>query len=144
MDNCIFCKIIAREIPSYKVYEDDEVYAFLDISQTTKGHTLLVPKTHLDDIFEYDQDLAAAVFARVPKVARALEQTLSEMAGLNVVNNNKAAAYQTVFHSHFHLIPRYGKQDDFAIHFGNHQDDHSAEELSALAEKIRMQVNADV
>ena len=72
MTDCIFCKIIDGEIPSYKVYEDDVVCAFLDISQTTPGHTLVVPKKHVKDIFEYDGDLAAEVFARIPKIARAL------------------------------------------------------------------------
>ena len=74
MENCIFCKINNREIPSYKVYEDEQVYAFLDISQVTPGHTLVIPKTHVTDIFEYDETLAAAVFARIPKIARAIEK----------------------------------------------------------------------
>ena len=65
MENCIFCKIINQEIPSYKIYEDDKVYAFLDISQATKGHTLVVPKRHVADIFEYDPELAGEVFFRV-------------------------------------------------------------------------------
>ena len=69
-----FCKINNRDIPSYKVYEDDQVYAFLDISQVTPGHTLVIPKVHVTDIFEYDEALAAEVFARVPKIARAIEK----------------------------------------------------------------------
>jgi histidine triad (HIT) family protein len=140
MDDCIFCKIINGEIPSYKVYEDDIVYAFLDISQATKGHTLLLPKQHVKDIFDYDEDLASAVFARVPKVAKALEKALPDMQGLNILNNNKELAYQSVFHSHIHLIPRYSQEDDFHIHFGNHQDQFSSEELQALAASIAAQV----
>lgn len=62
MENCIFCKIINQEIPSYKIYEDDKVYAFLDISQATKGHTLVVPKRHVADIFEYDPNLQERFF----------------------------------------------------------------------------------
>lgn len=143
MENCIFCKIIAQEIPSHKVYEDDKVYAFLDISQATKGHTLLVPKKHVTDIFEYDEALAADVFTRIPKIARALEKAFPEMEGLNIINNNKELAYQSVFHSHVHLIPRYSKNDDFSIHFGNHQDQVSQEELAEIAESIKKQVNAD-
>ncbi|MHA4875209.1 HIT domain-containing protein, partial [Enterococcus faecium] len=69
MENCIFCNIINQEIPSYKIYEDDKVYAFLDISQATKGHTLVVPKRHVADIFEYDPELAGEVVSRVPKIA---------------------------------------------------------------------------
>ncbi len=140
MTDCIFCKIINQEIPSYKVYEDHKVYAFLDITQVTKGHTLLVPKAHVTDIFEYEPTLAGEVFARVPKVARALEKAFPEMQGLNIINNNKELAYQSVFHSHIHLIPRYGESDDFSIHFGNNQEAYSSESMQEIAEKIMKQV----
>jgi histidine triad (HIT) family protein len=136
MENCIFCKINNREIPSYKVYEDDKVYAFLDISQVTPGHTLVIPKVHVTDIFEYDEALAAEVFARVPKIARAIEKAFPNIQGLNIINNNKELAYQSVFHSHIHLIPRYDETDDFSIHFGNHTEDYSQEQLTEIAEKI--------
>ncbi|EOH87922.1 histidine triad protein [Enterococcus pallens ATCC BAA-351] len=141
MENCIFCKIINQEIPSYKVYEDDKVYAFLDLSQVTKGHTLVVPKQHVADIFEYDEALAGEVFARIPKVAKALEKAFPEMEGLNILNNNKELAYQSVFHSHVHLIPRYSKQDDFSIHFGDNSESYSKEDMQAIAEAIKEQVN---
>ncbi|BCA84780.1 histidine triad protein [Enterococcus saigonensis] len=140
MENCIFCKIAAGEIPSYKVYEDDVVYAFLDLSQVTQGHTLVIPKKHVTDIFEYDEDLASAVFARIPKIARALETAFPEMAGLNILNNNKELAYQSVFHSHVHLIPRYEKTDDFSVHFGNHEGLHNEDEMKAIAKAIAKQV----
>ncbi|MBS5822018.1 histidine triad protein [Enterococcus gilvus] len=140
MENCIFCKIINQEIPSYKIYEDDKVYAFLDISQATKGHTLVVPKKHVTDIFDYDEDLAADVFARIPKIARAIEHAFPEMDGLNILNNNKELAYQSVFHSHIHLVPRYSKKDDFSIHFGNHADQQTAEEMQLIADQIKEQV----
>ncbi|WP_165005433.1 MULTISPECIES: HIT family protein [unclassified Enterococcus] len=140
MENCIFCKIINQEIPSYKIYEDDIVYAFLDISQTTKGHTLVVPKEHVTDIFEYEDKLAGEVFSRLPKIAKALEKAFPEMQGLNILNNNREMAYQSVFHSHIHLVPRYSKDDDFSIHFGNHQDQYSSEELTAIQEAIQKQV----
>lgn len=142
MTDCIFCKIIDQEIPSYKVYEDDKVYAFLDITQVTKGHTLLVPKEHVTDIFEYEPALAGEVFARVPLVARALEKAFPEMQGLNIINNNKELAYQSVFHSHIHLIPRYEETDDFSIHFGNNQGKYTAEEMQEIADKIRQQEEA--
>lgn len=140
MENCIFCKIINHEIPSYKIYEDDTVYAFLDISQATKGHTLLIPKKHVTDIFEYDSDLAAEVFARIPKIAQALEKAFSDMEGLNIVNNNKELAYQSVFHSHVHLIPRYSKEDGFSMRFANNQDNYTQEELQEIAAAIEKQV----
>ena len=92
MEDCIFCKIINGEIPSYKIYEDDIVYAFLDITQVTPGHTLVVPKKHAKDIFEYDEELASQVFARIPKIARALEKAYPDMQGLNIINNNREVA----------------------------------------------------
>lgn len=140
MTDCIFCKIVNQEIPSYSVFEDDKVYAFLDITQVTKGHTLLVPKEHVTDIFEYEPTLAGEVFARVPMVARALENAFPEMDGLNIINNNRELAYQSVFHSHIHLIPRYEKTDDFSIHFGNNQGSYSSEDMQEIAKKIMKQV----
>ena len=140
MTDCIFCKIISGEIPSYTVYEDDEVYAFLDLSQVTKGHTLVIPKKHVADIFDYDDDLAASLFARVPKIARALEKAFPDMQGLNLVNNNKELAYQSVFHSHIHLIPRYTTDDDFALTFKDNQTNYTASEMQMLAETIRKEV----
>ncbi|HJD15794.1 MAG TPA: HIT family protein [Candidatus Enterococcus stercoripullorum] len=137
MGDCIFCKIINGEIPSYKIYEDDVVYAFLDITQVTPGHTLVVPKKHAKDIFEYDEELASQVFARIPKIARALEKAYPDMQGLNIINNNREVAYQSVFHSHIHLIPRFSPHDDFSMHFGNHQDQYNPTLMEAIAKRIR-------
>lgn len=141
MENCIFCKIIEGDIPSYKVYEDEHVYAFLDITQVTKGHTLVVPKKHLKDLFDYNDEDAAQVFARLPKIAKALEKAFPEMEGLNMVNNNKEVAYQTVFHSHIHLIPRYSKEDQFSLSFGNVENTRTPEEMTTIAEAIAEKVN---
>lgn len=140
MTDCIFCKIVTKEIPSYKVYENDHVYAFLDLTQVTKGHTLVIPKKHVTDIFDYDDTLASDVFSSLPKIARALETAFPDMEGLNIVNNNKALAYQSVFHSHIHLIPRYAKSDDFSIHFGNNQELYSQEQMQEIAKSIAKQV----
>lgn len=137
MEDCIFCEIINGEIPSYKIYEDDVVYAFLDITQVTPGHTLVVPKKHAKDIFEYDEELASQVFARIPKIARALEKAYPDMQGLNIINNNREVAYQSVFHSHIHLIPRFSPHDDFSMHFGNHQDQYNPTLMEAIAKRIR-------
>lgn len=137
MTDCIFCKIINRDIPSYPVYEDDEVYAFLDITQTTKGHTLVIPKKHVTDIFEYDEKTAETLFSKVPKIARGLEKAFPEMKGLNLINNNKELAYQSVFHSHIHLIPRYSQEDEFAITFSNNMDKYSVEEMTSIAKSIK-------
>lgn len=140
MTDCIFCKIINQEIPSYKVYEDEKIYAFLDITQVTEGHTLVIPKEHVTDIFDYHSHLAADVFSRVPQIARALECAFPKMEGLNIINNNKELAYQSIFHSHIHLIPRYGKTDDFSIHFGNNQKKYTSEKMNELATKISRKV----
>ncbi|CAI3279832.1 HIT family protein [Enterococcus cecorum] len=137
MEDCIFCKIINGEIPSYKIYEDEVVYAFLDITQVTPGHTLVVPKKHAKDIFEYDEELASQVFTRIPKIARTLEKAYPDMQGLNIINNNREVAYQSVFHSHIHLIPRFSPHDDFSMHFGNHQDQYNPTLMEAIAKRIR-------
>lgn len=136
MDDCIFCKIIKGEIPSYTVYEDDVVKAFLDISQVTPGHTLMVPKKHVQDIFAYDDELAQAVFARLPKVARAIKASNPNIKGMNILNNNGKVAYQSVFHSHIHLIPRYGEDDGFAMKF----TDHSKEMTEAKYKEIQQSI----
>lgn len=140
MENCIFCKIINKEIPSYPVYEDDVVYAFLDITQTTKGHTLVIPKQHVADIFEYDETLAGELFSRIPKIARAIEQAFPECQGLNIVNNNRELAYQSVFHSHIHLIPRYSKEDDFSLTFNDNSQKYSTEDMTSIAQAIQEKV----
>lgn len=140
MTDCIFCKIISKDIPSYPVYEDDKVYAFLDITQTTKGHTLVIPKKHVKDLFELDEETAQDVFARIPKIARAMEKAFPDMEGLNMLNNNRELAYQSVFHSHIHLIPRYSKDDDFKVMFGDNSTKYSSEQMTAIAESIRKNV----
>lgn len=136
MEDCVFCKIISGEIPSTKVYQDEVVTAFLDLSQATPGHTLLVPNKHVKDIFAYDTYLAAAVFSRIPKIARAVRASNKDIKGLNILNNNGKVAYQSVFHSHIHLVPRYTDNDGFSMSFTDNSDNHSAEELNQIAANI--------
>ncbi|WP_173917011.1 HIT family protein [Halobacillus sp. Marseille-Q1614] len=135
-DNCIFCQIINGDIPSAKVYEDEEVYAFLDISQVTKGHTLVIPKKHTKDIYSTDDEVAEKLFARVPKIANAIKKTY-QPAGLNLLNNNEEPAGQSVFHLHIHLIPRYGKEDGFKPEWTVHSDDYTPEDLQEIASSIQ-------
>lgn len=139
MENCIFCNIIAGEIPSCKVYEDDQVLAFLDISQTTKGHTLLVPKEHVRNVLEMSEDTAATLFARLPKLARALKKATGAPA-MNIINNNEELAGQTVFHAHIHLVPRYHDNDDIEIKYTTHEPDF--EVLGKMAEQISREVQS--
>lgn len=142
MDNCIFCKIANGEIPTNKVYEDEVVMAFLDMSQVTKGHTLLVPKKHIQDIFGYSSNDAGAVFKRIPLVANALKEAFPDMQGLNLLNNNGEIASQTVMHSHVHLIPRYNSENDgFGLKWepaaeGTYSDD----DLSQIARTIHQEI----
>ncbi|WP_226576746.1 HIT family protein [Halobacillus litoralis] len=139
-ESCIFCKIIDGEIPSAKVYEDDEVYAFLDISQVTKGHTLVIPKQHSKDIYHTDPVTAEKLFSKVPKIANAIKQTYAPI-GLNILNNNEESAGQSVFHLHIHLIPRYGNEDGFDAKWEVHSDDYSPEELQTIAGEINQNIS---
>ncbi|MHA6251643.1 HIT family protein [Oceanobacillus sp. CAU 1775] len=138
-EDCIFCKIINGEIPSAKVYEDDEVYAFLDISQVTKGHTLVIPKTHTKNIYETSAEVAKEFFARVPKIANAIKATY-EPLGMNMLQNNEAAAEQSVFHLHVHLIPRYGEGDGYQLGWTTHAEDYTSEDLQKIAADIHTNI----
>lgn len=135
MSDCIFCKIVAGDVPSSKVYEDDEVLAFLDITQVTKGHTLVIPKQHHRNLLEMNAETASTLFARVPQIAQQLKEKLGA-SGLNIINNNEEVAGQTVFHTHVHLLPRFDETDDLKIHFTAHEPDFAA--LSALAQELYM------
>ncbi|WP_303973572.1 HIT family protein [Streptococcus merionis] len=136
MTDCIFCNIVAGEIPSSKIYEDEHVLAFLDITQVTPGHTLVIPKSHVADIFDMDSEVASSVFARVPKIARQLKEKLGAK-GLNIVNNNGEIAGQTVFHSHIHLLPRLEETDGLDIRFNTHEPDF--EKLGKLAQELYLE-----
>lgn len=138
----IFDKIIQGEIPSYKVYEDDDVLAFLDISQVTPGHTLLVPKKHVDNIFDYDDETAKKVLLTLPKLARAIKATNPKIAGMNISSNNGVSAGQTVMHSHWHLIPRY--DDDNLNETLVPTIDHSSEYTPARYEDIANQIKKEL
>lgn len=131
----IFTKIINREIPSKIIYEDDQVIAFLDISQATPGHSLVVTKKEYRNIFELPEEVASHIFKVVVKVAKAINFSLKPK-GLNILNNNEETAGQTVFHYHIHLIPRY---DDNDVSFGmnNNFGKDSEEELEKRVNRIR-------
>ncbi|WP_100330531.1 HIT family protein [Bacillus xiapuensis] len=139
MSDCIFCKIINGDIPSAKVYEDDHVYAFLDISQVTKGHTLVIPKTHRENVFELPADEAARLFETVPAIANAIKAEF-QPDGLNILNNNGAIAGQTVFHYHIHLIPRYGQKDGFHPVFHASDSQYTQDEFKQIAAAIAGQI----
>jgi histidine triad (HIT) family protein len=131
MDSCIFCKIVAGTIPSYKVYEDDQVLAFLDITQVTKGHTLVIPKQHVEDVFALSAELASTIYRQVPHIANQLNDAFHPI-GMNIINNNQAPL-QSVFHYHIHLIPRY-EHDGFTLSF--HSTSPSKEDLTTTLQNI--------
>ena len=131
-NDCVFCAIAEGEIPSFKIYEDELVLAYLDINPFTKGHTLVIPKEHSSGLLDTPDETLAAIVARVKKVAAHLKDALP-CDGFNILQNNGAAAGQTVMHLHFHIVPRYGNEE---IAFTSHKG--SMDELKALAERIRM------
>jgi histidine triad (HIT) family protein len=104
--DCLFCKIIAGEIPSTRVYEDERTIAFMDINPATRGHLLVVPREHTKDLLTIDPDDLAAVARAAQKLGRTVSERL-DADGVNLLNSCGRAAWQTVFHFHMHVIPRY-------------------------------------
>lgn len=112
-DDCIFCKLANGDIPTNTVYEDEDFRVILDAAPATKGHCLIIPKEHYDDLEELDDHVASKVMPLAGKIMKLLKEKLS-WEGFNVVQNNGKLAGQTVFHFHVHLIPRYnGDGQDF-------------------------------
>lgn len=139
MSDCIFCKIVNGEIPAAKVYENEHVLAFLDISQVTKGHTLVIPKVHKENVYELTEEIAGNLFKEVPKIANAIKKAYDPI-GLNTLNNNGEHAGQSVFHFHMHLIPRYGKGDGFGAVWKTHSDQYSPDDLKQIASDIEKNI----
>lgn len=104
--DCLFCKIVAGEIPATKVHEDDRTVAFMDLNPGTRGHLLVVSREHVADLHAIGEDDLAAVARTVQRMAgRVVERLAAD--GVNILQNSGAAAWQTVFHYHVHVIPRY-------------------------------------
>ena len=136
-DDWIFCKIAAGEISSATVYEDDDFRAILDLGPAAKGHTLVIPKSHSDNLLSVEPDTAAKALKVISKTANAIKEALG-CDGINVVQNNGEAAGQTVMHLHFHIIPRY-KND--SVNIGWQPMKPSNEELAATADLIKEKMN---
>ena len=105
MDNCLFCKIVNGEVPSYKVYEDGDVLAFLDIAPVNHGHTLVIPKKHYVNIEEAPEEELYAIMRAVKIIGQSFKDNLG-VAGYNVIENNDPVAGQIIPHLHFHIVPR--------------------------------------
>lgn len=131
--DCIFCKIVKGEIPSYKVYEDENIIAILDISQSTTGHTLIISKEHCKNLYEIDEELAGKIFKAIPKIANAIKNAFNPI-GLNVLINTDKPL-QSVFHFHIHLIPRY-ENDGVNMEFENNYGKLSQELYEETRNKI--------
>ena len=131
-NDCVFCAIATGEIPSFKVYEDDLVLAYLDINPFAKGHTLVIPKAHAAGLLDADDAMLADVIVRAKRVAAHLKETLG-CDGFHILQNNGEAAGQTVRHLHFHIVPRWAGDP---IVFENRAGDMEA--LKALADTLRM------
>jgi histidine triad (HIT) family protein len=132
-DECIFCRIVAGELPCFRVWEDDSTLAFMDLFPVADGHTLVIPKDHFDDIFAADADSMAAVGRCSLRVANAIDKVLKP-DGLGVYQLNRAAAGQTVFHFHTHLIPRTACEP-FALHSRTRGEDESLRATAAALAK---------
>lgn len=128
---CIFCDIIDHKIPSSVVYEDDQVLAILDISQVTRGHTIVMPKAHTPDVIEADDETVRTVFSAAAKVAALLKEKTGAV-GVNLLNNCGEAAGQTVNHLHVHVIPRYGENDAIQIAFNPSEPQDLGEVLASI------------
>lgn len=134
--DCIFCNIVSGEIPAWRVYENESVLAFLDIHPTTKGHLLVISKTHVPDILQASSSDVAAVMDAIQKIAPILvSRTHSE--GFNLMMNTGSAAGQMVFHWHTHLIPR--TSNDGLTPWPGHE--YAVDEAELLAEDIKNRIS---
>jgi histidine triad (HIT) family protein len=134
--SCIFCKIIAGEIPSATVYEDEDFKVIMDISPAAKGHTIILSKRHCANLFELDDVSASRALFVARKVAKAMKEELG-CDGINVLQNNGEAAGQTVFHYHIHLVPRY-QEDQVKMTWtpGSYAEGEAAEVAAAIAARL--------
>ncbi len=134
MQDCIFCKIVAGDIPACKIYEDEHTLAFMDIGPLVKGHTLVIPKTHYDPLSETPTEILTACMQTVQRVMQAQQKALSAV-GVNLHQANGAAAGQVVPHLHFHIIPRFA--DDGHHWNWNPQSYANPEAMQKMANRIK-------
>ncbi len=131
--NCIFCKIIAGEIPCVKLYEDELTMAFMDINPGNEGHALVIPKEHWEDVHAIPSDLIGSTVKTVKKIATAVEETLNP-DGINLVQANGKGAAQSVFHFHMHILPR-RMDDELKMNWGLRPGDMGA--IKEVCERIK-------
>ncbi|AKJ65448.1 HIT family protein [Kiritimatiella glycovorans] len=134
MEDCIFCRIVRREIPAEIVWEDEALLAFMDIGPIIRGHTLVIPKVHHDPIEDTPDEIVAALFRSAKRIAAAQRESLGA-EGINIIQNNGRCSGQAVFHIHVHVIPRYSDDGHHWNWDAKSYGDPS--EMADLADKIR-------
>lgn len=133
--NCIFCKIVRGDIPAVKIYENAETLAFLDIRPNTRGHALVVPKIHTENIYSTPAETLCHIALTVQKVAVAIKNAL-DADGVNTVTNNESAAGQLIWHTHTHIIPRFNEDGGY---LGKHYT-YVGGEMEEIAEKLKKEI----
>lgn len=128
MTDCIFCKIAQKNVPGKIIYEDDICLAFLDLSQTTDGHTLVIPKKHYENILEVDNEILSHLMIVTKNLANKIIKKLNAK-GVNILTNANEIAGQTVMHFHIHIIPRYNLDDKIEIKFTDRSDNVNLEAI---------------
>ena len=131
--DCLFCKIAAGDIPATRVYEDERTIAFMDINPGTRGHLLVIPREHATDLRDIPAEDLHAVVDTGQRLARTMEEKLGA-DGVNLLNSTGSAAWQTVFHFHLHVIPRY---EDDPLRLPGSPQQTGEDELRAVAEELR-------
>jgi histidine triad (HIT) family protein len=131
--DCIFCKIVAGEIPAQRVDEDEHTIAFMDISPWTRGHSLVVPREHVRNLYEIDSERLGRTAEAAQRLALRMKERLG-CDGINLINSCEPAAWQTVFHFHVHVIPRY---DDDPMKLPVRPQEGDPEEIARVAEELR-------
>ncbi|MCG7345573.1 HIT family protein [Sporosarcina sp. ACRSL] len=136
MTSCVYCRIIEGTLPSEKIYEDEHVIALMDIMPVTKGHLLLIPKKHLENLYEFTEEEASHLFSVAPKIANVLKEEFKP-AGMNLLQNNGAPAGQAVFHFHMHFIPRYDETDGYHSNWNPKVEEFTQDRIKEIAQQIR-------
>ncbi len=136
-EDCIFCKILKGDIPSFRIHEDDQTFAFMDINPANVGHALVIPKFHAPTIYDLPDEWLSACAISAKKVAAAVEQTLKP-DGVNIVQANGEGAAQSVLHFHLHVLPRQN-DDGLKLNWGLKPGDMDA--IAATAEKIKAEID---
>ena len=141
MENCIFCKIANGQIPSNTLYEDKDFRVIMDISPVSKGHSLIIPKSHYENLFELPEKLLASASIVAKKVGVNIKEKLNA-DGINIIQNNGTVAGQSVFHYHVHIVPRYINEEHNLFNW--EPIDEGEEERKKVFKKIKLSQNEDL